>query len=48
LAEHRKIASYIRQLDSFEDGGIWWETLGRTMNAAADQKTAWLKKAAVE
>jgi hypothetical protein len=48
LAEHRKIASYIRQLDSFEDGGIWWETLGRTMNAAADKKTASLKKAAVE
>jgi hypothetical protein len=48
LAEHRKLASYLRQLDGFEDGGIWWQTLGRTMNEAADKATARLKTAAVD
>jgi hypothetical protein len=34
LAMHRKVGSIGRQLDGFEDGGIFWDTFIRTMNDA--------------
>lgn len=38
LAEHRKFASILRQLDGNKDNGILWQLLGRTVNEAADRE----------
>lgn len=40
LAEHRKFASILRQLDGNKDNGILWQLLGRTVNEAADREAA--------
>jgi len=40
VASHRKLASLIRQLDGFEDGGPLWEFVMRPLNEAADRESA--------
>lgn len=36
VAEHRKFASLVQELDGFEDGGPAWEYLVRTLNTSGD------------
>ena len=36
LASHRKLASILRQMDGFKDGGIMWELLMRPLNTASN------------
>ncbi len=48
LASHRKFASYARQMDGFEDGGVLWELLVRPMNEAGDTETAMKSEAATK
>jgi len=38
--DHRKLASLVREMDGFRDGGPVWEYFIRPMNAAADQEAA--------
>lgn len=38
FAEHRKLASLIRQMDGFKDGGFLWETFIRPMNDAGNKE----------
>ena len=35
---HRKLASIVRQLDGWKDGGLFWETMIRPMNEAGDNE----------
>ncbi len=39
FAMHRKLASLMRQMDGFKDGGTLWELFVRPMNAAGDTET---------
>ena len=39
FALHRKIASYFREMDGFQDGGVMWELFARPMNEAGDFET---------
>ena len=41
---HRKLASLIRQLDGFKDGGPLWRAFGRSMNEAADSEQTMIDK----
>lgn len=34
IASHRKIASYVREMDGFQDGGPMWEAVMRPLNEA--------------
>lgn len=38
VAQHRKVASLVRELDGFKDGGAMWETFGRTMNESGNKE----------
>lgn len=38
FASHRKMASLVRELDGFQDGGIVWDLLMRPLNAASDNE----------
>lgn len=38
-AEHRKMASYIREMDGGKDGGVMWELWQRGANEASDMRT---------
>jgi len=44
-AGHRKLNSLFRQFDGGKDGGLIWELLGRTMNAASDKETGMIMDA---
>lgn len=38
VAQHRKVASLVKELDGFKDGGPMWETFVRTMNDAGTKE----------
>lgn len=38
IASHRKIASLVREMDGFEDGGPMWEAVVRPLNDAGDRE----------
>lgn len=38
LASHRKLASLLREMDGFVDGGPMWSAIMRPLNAAADRE----------
>jgi hypothetical protein len=38
LASHRKLASIVRELDGFQDGGPMWDFVMRRINEAADEE----------
>lgn len=40
LAEHRKVASIVREMDGSKDGGVMWDMFIRPMNEAGDLETA--------
>lgn len=44
FAWHRKFAAMLRELDGFGDAGLWYETIGRGMNEAADNEIARMMK----
>jgi hypothetical protein len=48
FASHRKLASLVRQMDGFEDGGALWEYVVRPINAAADEEAAAKERATIE
>jgi len=41
---HRKLASIVRQLDGWKDGGLLWETMIRPMNEAGDNEAVMHEK----
>ena len=45
LSSHRKLASLIRQMDGVKDGGVFWNVLNRTMNAAGDKEAVMREQA---
>jgi len=45
-AEHRKVASLVREMDGSKDGGTMWDLLIRPMNEAGDNETAMRAQAA--
>lgn len=47
VAEHRKFASLVQELDGFEDGGPAWEYLVRTLNTAGDFEAVENEKATI-
>lgn len=40
VLEHRKLASLVREMDGFKDGGTFWEYLVRGMNEAGDREAS--------
>lgn len=46
LAAHRKFNSIIREMDGGEDGGVMWNLLARSMNAAGDSEAEMNQQAA--
>lgn len=48
LLEHRKLASLVREMDGFQDGGTMWEYIVRSMNEAGDTEATMRAKAATE
>lgn len=47
-AFHRKLASYVRQLDGHKDGGAFWDALIRPMNERSDMEAGMNAAATVE
>ena len=47
-AEHRKVASIVREMDGGQDGGVMWDLLIRPMNEAGDNETEMRARAAEE
>ncbi|MGE0444947.1 MAG: hypothetical protein AB7P99_06935 [Vicinamibacterales bacterium] len=47
FASHRKLASFVREIDGFQDGGPLWEYFIRPMNAAGDREAALRESATV-
>lgn len=47
LASHRKLASIVRQMDGFKDGGKLWDVLVRGMNAAGDREATMREQATI-
>lgn len=45
FAMHRKLASIVRQMDGFKDGGALWELFIRPLNAAADREAVMREEA---
>jgi len=45
IASHRKVASLVKELDGFIDGGPMWNTFIRTMNEAGDKEAGMREKA---
>lgn len=45
-AEHRKVASIVREMDGSQDGGVMWDLLIRPMNEAGDNETEMRAQAA--
>lgn len=45
MASHRKVASLVKELDGFHDGGPLWNTFIRTMNEAGDKEAGMREKA---
>jgi hypothetical protein len=39
FASHRKLSSFIREMDGWKDAGVMWERILRPINAAADAET---------
>ena len=48
FAEHRKLASLIRQMGGFKEGGFLWETFIRPMNDAGNKEAVMRDEAAQE
>ncbi len=48
IASHRKIASLVREMDGFEDGGAMWEAVVRPLNDAGDREAAMNAEAATK
>lgn len=46
LLEHRKVASLVREMDGFKDGGTFWEYFVRSMNEAGDREATMRAEAA--
>lgn len=47
FASHRKIASLVRQMDGFEDGGALWEYVIRPINEAGNEEAAMREQATI-
>lgn len=45
FAMHRKVASLLREMDGFKDGGVLWELLMRPLNAASNAEASMREKA---
>ena len=45
FSSHRKLASLVRQMDGFKEGGLLWELWTRPMNAAGDFEASRREKA---
>ena len=45
FAMHRKLSSWLRQLDGLKDGGVLWEYIMRPINEAADREATMNAKA---
>lgn len=48
LAMHRKMASVLREMDGFKDGGPLWEYIVRPMNAAGNNETTMREQATLK
>ena len=47
FANHRKLASYIREMDGFRDNGELWNMVVRPINEAADEEAVMIEKATI-
>lgn len=48
FASHRKMASYVRQMDGFEDGGALWTYLMQPLNDASAQEATMIHEAGLK
>lgn len=48
FASHRKMASYVRQMDGFEDGGALWTYLIQPLNDASAQEATMIHEAGLK
>lgn len=47
FAAHRKLASLLREMDGFEDGGVMWDYIMRPINEAADREAVMNERATI-
>jgi hypothetical protein len=48
LADHRKLASYMREFDGFKDNGVMFNLITRPINEAANKETEMIEAATIE